>query len=312
MIEIDESDFRRLDLNLLLVFTALLRERSVTRAAQRLFLGQPAVSAALGRLRAFAGDELFVRTPAGMEPTVRALALAAALKGPLESLEQALFAAPVFDPATSERCFTLGLFDIGEVTLGPPLLARMAQAGAGLRLALKPADRHNIGQLLDDGAVDVALGDVDEAPAWHRKQYLYQEHFLCLYDPRRVPVTAPVSMDDYLAYPHLLTSFDGGFSGFVDEALARQGLVRRVVLATSRFTTLPFMLADFAAFATLPAVAARAFAARFGLALSPLPMASPVADLSMLWHARTDHDQGHAWFRALVAQAATSLSQRQP
>src|SRR6218665_508622 len=119
MIDINEHDFHGLDLNLLLVFTALLKERSVTRAAKRLYLGQPALSASLARLRKLLDDELFVRTGQGMEPTAHALELAIRLKPVLEGLSEALFSPNSFVPAESERTFSLGLFDIGEVTLAP-------------------------------------------------------------------------------------------------------------------------------------------------------------------------------------------------
>ena len=138
MIDINEHDFHKLDLNLLLVFTALLRERSVTRAARRLYLGQPAISASLARLRAFAGDDLFVRTAQGMEPTTRALALAERLKPVLEGLSAALFTTSAFDPSSSDRTFSLGMFDIGEVTLGPELLGDMEAEAPRVRLALRP------------------------------------------------------------------------------------------------------------------------------------------------------------------------------
>jgi LysR family transcriptional activator of mexEF-oprN operon len=310
MIDINEADFHRLDLNLLLVFTALLRERSVTRAAQRLHLGQPAVSAALARLRAFTGDELFVRTPGGMAPTAHALALAEALKPVLEGLGQTLFRPASFDPATSERCFTLGLFDIGEVVLGPALLAQMEQQGSGMRLALRPADRNTAAAQLDSGEIDLAIADFDDVASWHRKQMLYDEYFLCIYDPRQVKLEPPLSLDDYLSLPHLLTSFSAGFSGFADEVLAAQGRARRVVLATTRFTTLPFVLGEFPSLATLPATAAHTFARRMDLVLSPVPIAMPSVEISLCWHARSETDAGHAWFRDLVACTATELAAR--
>lgn len=308
IIDIHEPEFRRLDLNLLLVFTALLRERSVTKAAQRLYLGQPAVSAALSRLRVFTGDELFVRTPAGMTPTVRALALAESLKPILEGLSETLFRDLVFDPAGSERCFTLGLFDVGEVTLAPALLARMEQAGSGMRLALRPTDRTSAAELLDSGAIELAIADFGEHPGWLRRQALNQEHFACMFDPRLVPAASPVSLEDYLRYPHLLASYSGDSTGLVDEALARHGLSRRVALSSARFSTLPFVLRTFASFATLPAAAAHAYAARLGLAVSPLPFELPSVELSQLWHVRHDNDPGHLWFRTLVAEAVAGLT----
>lgn len=308
MININENDFRRLDLNLLLVFSALLRERSVTRAAQRLHLGQPALSAALARLRAFAGDELFLRSARGMEPTARALELAEALKPLLEGLSDALFAPAGFDPAHSERGFSLGLFDIGEVTLAPPLLERLGREAPGLRLALRPTDRHAAFAQLEAGQLDLALTDLGPQPGWARSRPLYQEPFACMFDPRRLDLALPLSLEDYLAHPHLLTSFSGAFSGFVDEALAARGLTRRVTLTTTRFATLPFVLRRFAGIASLPATAARVLGAELGLAVSPLPVEVAPVDLALAWHARHEQDAGHRWFRELVAEVALQLA----
>jgi LysR family transcriptional activator of mexEF-oprN operon len=181
MIDINEHDFHRLDLNLLLVFTALLRERSVTRAAKRLYLGQPAMSASLARLRTFAGDDLFVRTAQGMEPTTHALALAERLKPVLEGLSDALFATNAFDPSSSDRTFSLGMFDIGEVTLGPELLGDMEAGAPRVRLALRPVDRANAVAQLEAGTLDLAITDIGATTGWIRTKPLFQEFFACIF-----------------------------------------------------------------------------------------------------------------------------------
>jgi LysR family transcriptional activator of mexEF-oprN operon len=209
MINIIESDFRRLDLNLLLVFSALLRERSVTKAAQRLHVGQPALSASLARLRDFLGDELFVRTAAGMEPTARAEQLGIALKPLLEGLVQALLEPPVFEAAQSERTFTLGMSDILELALAPGLLALTTAEVPGVRLSLRAADQYDAPARLDAGELDLAIGTIEGTAARQRMLRLYEERFLCHYDPRRVHASTPITLDEYLAVPHLLTSFRG-------------------------------------------------------------------------------------------------------
>lgn len=300
MIDINERDFRGLDLNLLLVFTAMLRERSVTRAAKRLFLGQPAVSAALARLRGFVGDELFVRTSQGMEPTAFALALAEQLKPVLEGLSEALFSPGGFDPAKSERTFNLGMFDIAEITLAPELLACIAEEAPGVRLALRPVDRENVNLQLDAGALDLAVADIGVTASWTRTKALYPEHFACMFDPALVDAKVPISLKDYLSYPHLLTSFTGDFRGYVDQVLEERDKSRRVTLTTTRFSTLPFVLRRFKGIATLPGTAARELGGALGLAVSPLPLDVPPVDLYLTWHARHDSDLGHLWLRELV------------
>jgi LysR family transcriptional activator of mexEF-oprN operon len=308
MIDINEHDFRRLDLNLLLVFTALLRERSVTRAAKRLYLGQPAMSASLARLRAFTGDELFVRTAQGMEPTTRALALAERLKPALEGLSAALFTDDAFDPATSERSFSLGMFDVGEVTLGPELLGDMGTEAPRVRLALRPVDRANVVAQLESNSLDLAITDIGPTAGWIRTRPLFQESFACIFDPKVVHAAVPISLEDYLAYPHLLTSFAGEFSGYVDEVLAQRGTSRHVSMTTTRFSTLPFVLRRFRGIASLPATAARALGGALGLTVSPLPFEVPAVDLCLVWHARHDSDPGHQWMRELVYRICMRLA----
>jgi LysR family transcriptional activator of mexEF-oprN operon len=307
MIDINEHDFHKLDLNLLLVFTALLRERSVTRAAKRLYLGQPAMSASLARLRTFAGDDLFVRTAQGMQPTIHALALAERLKPALEGLSAALFTNSAFDPASSDRTFSLGMFDIGEVTLGPELLGDMEAQAPRVRLALRPVDRANAVAQLEAGALDLAITDIGATTGWIRTKPLYQEFFACIFDLKLVQARIPISLEDYLAYPHLLTSFGGEFTGYVDDVLAQRGLSRHVTMTTTRFSTLPFVLRRFRGIASLPAAAARELGGALGLSVSPLPFEVPAVDLFLVWHARHDTDTGHQWLRELVYRVCMRL-----
>lgn len=302
MIDINESDFRRLDLNLLLVFTALLRERSVTKAAQRLHVGQPALSASLARLREFFGDELFVRGATGMEPTARAEQLGQALKPLLEGLGPALLEPPAFVPAESERSFTLGMTDILELALAPGLLALLAKEAPGVRLSLRAADQYDAPARLDAGELDLAIGNIEAAATRQRLLKLYDEQFLCLYDPRHVRASRPITLDEFVAVPHLLTSFRGSFTGFVDTALAAVGSERRVVFVTSRFGTVPWVLGALGAIATLPATVAHLLAEQLGLAVSPPPLELPEPPIAMLWHARLQDDPGHAWMRERVRQ----------
>jgi len=166
MVDIIETDFRNLDLNLLLVFHALLKERNVTRAAQRLFVGQPALSGALKRLRAAFDDELFVRTSHGMEPTPRALELARAIDPLLLSLQQAFHKRPSFDPATTERVFRVGLSDALEVAVMPGLMQRLSAVAPGVRLITHLTDRTRASTMLDAGELELAVGVFLEVPAW--------------------------------------------------------------------------------------------------------------------------------------------------
>ncbi|MVF22806.1 LysR substrate-binding domain-containing protein [Methylocaldum sp.] len=301
MIEnINEIDFRKADLNLLPVFSALLKERSVTRAAGRLYLGQPAVSAALMRLREMFKDELFLRTAKGMEPTARALELAEQLGPALEIIHREMYGTPRFDPATAERSFRLGMPDSIEVALSPSLIERIQREAPGVRVAIRLAGHEQGAKLLDNQEIDLGVSRFTDVASWHRQENLYREGYVCLFDGARLGIPSPIGLEDYLALPHLLMSFSGGFEGVVDEALARRNLRRRVLLSTTRFSALPFILKEADAIATLPASMARRCAEAFKLTLSPAPIEIETFTVSMLWHARHDRDPGHIWLREAV------------
>jgi LysR family transcriptional activator of mexEF-oprN operon len=301
MHSINESDFRRLDLNLLLVFHALLHERSVTRAARRLFIGQPALSGALKRLRVALGDELFVRTSHGMTPTPRALELARVIEPLLLSLQQALHAKPAFDPAKAERVFRIGLSDALEVALMPQLMQRLAAEAPGVRLIARPADRANAPGMLDAAEIELAAGVFIECATWHRRRALFDWHFVCVYNPDLVKVRGKrVTLKEYLRHPHLLTSFSADLSGLVDELLRAQGLARQVVFSSRNFATSPFIVRQMPAITTVPTFAAATWRDALGLAVSPLPFDSPSYQVSLLWTAAHDGDLGLQWLISLM------------
>lgn len=303
MSNINESDFRRLDLNLLLVFHALLHERNVTRAAKRLFIGQPALSGALKRLRVALGDELFVRTSHGMTPTPRALELARVIEPLLLSLQQALHAKPAFDPAKAERVFRIGLSDALEVALMPQLMQRLSAEAPGVRLIACAADRTTAPGLLDAAEIELAVGVFIECAAWHRQRALFDWHFVCVYNPALVKARGKrLTLKEYLRHPHLLTSFSAGLSGLVDELLHKQGLTRQVVFSSRNFATSPFIVRQMAAITTVPTFAAATWRDALGLAVSPLPFDTPSYAVSLLWAAAHDGDLGLQWLVSLMGE----------
>lgn len=303
MDNINESDFRRLDLNLLLVFHALLHERSVTRAAQRLFIGQPALSGALKRLRAALGDTLFVRTSHGMTPTPRALELARVIEPLLLSLQQALHAKPVFDPARAERVFRIGLSDALEVALMPQLMQRLAAEAPGVRLIARAADRTTAPGMLDAAEIELAVGVFIDCAAWHRQRALFDWHFVCVYNPELVKARGKrLTLEEYLRHSHLLTSFGADLSGLVDELLREQGLARQVVFSSRNFATSPFIVRQMPAITTVPTFAAATWRDALGLAVSPLPFETPSYAVSLLWAAAHDGDLGLQWLVSLMGE----------
>lgn len=303
MMIITDSDFRGVDLNLLLVFRALYQERNVTRAARRLFLGQPAVSAALKRLRQMFGDPLFVRTPRGMVPTERALELWGEIEPLLSSLQEAMKRRPTFDHSRAQRVFHIGLSDALEVVLMPPLLQQLSSAAPGIRLVTHRADAQRAPAMLDAGEIELAVGVHRSCNAWHRIQPLFQWHFVCLYNPQLIRLRGKkVAMKEFLRYPHVLTSFNAGLRGFVDEQLEQLGLERQVMFSSPGFAVSPFIVQRTAAFTSVPKYIADVWCETLGLVASPLPFPVPDYDVSLLWHKAADTDSGLNWLMDTLKQ----------
>jgi len=306
---IDLDDLRDVDLNLIPVFLALLAERSTIRAAERLGVGQPAISASLARLRAIYGDPLFVRVPRGMEPTARALQLGAALHPALVTIRQSLVPAESFDPSTAKFTLRIGMPDNHEHFVVPKLLARLQREAPNVRLAVRPTSGATAGQLLDSEDIDLACGRIDKIGAWQRREELFQIQYLCLYDNRLTPLPDPLTLDAFLSEPHLLVSPKGDFAGVVDDQLSRMGKQRRVIFVTTNFSTLPVVLKQVRGVATLPAPSARKFAADYGLSTAEPPVTLSPYHTALAWLAKHDENPAHRWAREFLKATLATLTE---
>jgi DNA-binding transcriptional LysR family regulator len=306
MMAIDYANLTRLDLNLLVAFDALLSERSVTRAAARIGIGQSAMSHNLSRLRALFGDELLTRAPDGMRPTPRALALIDPVRVALSQIEALVSREKPFDPRTADHVFRIGLPDSVEVLLGPALLACLCETAPGVRLRLHSIDSSQVLDNLDADRLDLAfgIGSFAEGQTHHKQRPLFSETYLCMFNAARVGLSPPISLDDYVRLPHVLTSLRPGEHGPVDDALLKLGLKRTIVLTTPRFIAVPFLVRGAPVITTMHARLARFFADALGLALSPPPVDLPEISISLLWHASYDHDPAHMWLRQTIARLA--------
>lgn len=309
MWNINERDFRRIDLNALLVFTALMRERSVSKAAARLFLGQPAVSMALKRLREMLGDELFVRTRLGMEPTARALSLYEAVGAGLSAIHGGLVAAQGFDPGESDAVVRIGMPDDLETVLMPQLATVFAKRAPRMRLVVRPADFRDTCRLLDAEAIDLAItAKPEQLDAWHDLEVLGRETFLCVYSRRRLKLSDPVTRKQYLATRHVLVSQSGELHGAIDRQLDGLGLKRNVVAAAARFSVLPDLLQHTPALANVPSTVARHFERTRSLVVSVLPFETPSFDIAIVSHARSRSAGAVQWAVAQLRECWTSSS----
>ncbi|MFJ3050509.1 MULTISPECIES: LysR family transcriptional regulator [Pseudomonas] len=293
----NRNDLRKVDLNLLIVFETLMHERSVTRAAEKLFLGQPAISAALARLRGLFDDPLFVRTGRSMEPTARAQEIFGHLSPALDSISTALSRAADFDPATSKAVFRIGLSDDVEFGLLPPLLRRLRSEAPGITLVVRRANYLLMPQLLSSGEISVGVSYTDELPANAKRKTLRRSTWKIL---RADSIPGALTLDDYCARPHALVSYAGDLDGFVDQTLAEMERKRQVVLAVPQFVGLAQLLAGTDIIATVPEYVALALTAAGGLRAEDPPFPTRLAELSMVWRGAQDQDPAERWLRSRI------------
>jgi DNA-binding transcriptional LysR family regulator len=300
-------NWRALDLNLLVVFDAVAQERSATRAAAKLHMTQPAISHALTRLRGALHDELFVRTPEGMEPTPFAERLAGPVRAALESLRIALDGAPAFDPATSENSFAIALDNRGALVLAPPLAAAVAAEAPGISLDMRPSGTLDLAESLDHGELDVAIGGLASPGERFSDRRLFEEGFVALVRRGHPGAVGGVLAIDALgAYPHLVLSSTREEASFVDAELGKHGLVRHVALRTPLLAATA-TLAQSDMVAIIGERSAREFSRSAPLEVLQLPFASPRLVTAMLWHRRADGVAAHRWLRSVVLRVARTL-----
>lgn len=306
---------KNLDLNLIRVFDALLKERSVTRAGDRIGLSQPAVSSALNRLRHLLNDQLFVRNGNEMTPTPRAEDLAEPVRVALSTLEAAFASQTVFDPATLDRSFTLMGADFFSMLLMPALSASVAPLSPGTRLRLVDSGFGEIPKMLQTGMVDIALEcEPKGMPDWVSAQHLFRSCFVVVARRQNRTLaglglasgdTLPCDMLPRLSYA--IRSIDGSVNEYEGKALRELGLADRVALALPHFQAVAMAVAGSDHIAIIPCQFAEAIAESLGLAIYRSPLDIPVSGLKMLWHTRYDGDREHLWLRDRIVEAIDKL-----
>ena len=316
-------NLRTFDLNLLKVFDVIMTERSLTRAAARLALTQPAVSNALRRLRESLGDELLVRQGRALAPTAHALALWPAIRTTLQQLQTSLAPSP-FDPATTRQTFVLTMADATVAELMPDLTDIIEREAPGITLRVVPLTTRDPRPLLEQEHADLAIGyfpavraDLTasaqsgaQVPFLH--QCLFTGDYVCAMRAGHALATGELTLERYCAARHMLVSFSGRAFGFVDEALALQQRTRRVVLTVNQFFTAAKVVAQSELLTVLP----RHFldVTGFGhlLAQRELPFAVPRVQVDAFWHRRQDANPAHAWLRSTVANVAAQAFPPEP
>lgn len=296
---------RNIDLNLLHVFSVLMEEKSVSRAAERLYIGQPGLSSALRRLRETLGDELFVRVGRGLEPTPRALAIAPEIAGALLSIQRAVQAPEAFDPATWRGEFRVGMCDNFEMAFLGMLSARIRELAPHARAVAVASTKRDSVRLLEKGAFDFSIAVHDEPASWHIRQPLFNQRFVCLYDPQQLRLTKPLSPKEYANSQHIVVSSEGNDTMSLDAALDVAGIRRHVVAGVSRYSAVAPVLQAVPAIATVPETVGHCMARLYDLEVCLPPLELPLEPISMLYR-RTDQMDGRSiWFRQLFTEVAS-------
>jgi DNA-binding transcriptional LysR family regulator len=296
-------DIRKVDLNLLVVFDALLRLRSVTRTAEALGMSQPAMSLALSKLRTVFGDPLFVRGSRGVSPTPRAEQLAVPVRRVLDQIKNDVLRQPSFDPARTDRTFTFNMADVGELVFLPRLYAHLRAVAPGANIRTVSTPPAQLAEAMQSGEVDLAVGyfpGLQGAAIY--QQRLFGHSFVCILRKDHPLSGAQITKKQFLEAQHAVVHQEGKSHELFEEALAAQGLARRVVLSIPHFLAIPLVIAESDLIVTVPYAIGVSFAKMANLKLARPPIEVGPAEVKQHWHARFHHDQVNQWIRGVVAE----------
>ena len=320
--------FNKLDLNLLRVFDAVMEERSVLRAGQRICLSQSAVSHALARLRDMLDDELFIRTTTGMQPTARALAMAPLIRKAWGSLEAAI-ELPKFKPETTSRQFTIAASDFVTRVMVPHLLKLLKHEAPNIDLVIRSDSRIDLGEQIDLGQIDAAIGTFSDAPARFRSNSLFY------YDDVLIASSAlelgPLSLHKLSGLSIAVVSLHGDHDKTADGFLSERGLGRRsdmfdraaleqafsaskpaprIAVSVPHFLALPSLLEGTHLAAIVPRPLGKSLARRHPISIHELPYRTALMDVGVLWHERNAGSAPHEWLLNVLRRAAEPLCPR--
>ena len=304
-----DIDLTKVDLNLLVVFDALMRERHVGRAAEQLFLSQSATSHALGRLRNLLGDPLFTRHPRGVEPTLRARALAAPIGDVLAGVRAIVRPEKPFDPKQLHRTFRVAAHDLTVLMVLSPLMSKLNKIAPGVDVRALAINHATVIDDLDRGKLDLALGALGDMPQRIVKTPSFRDSFIGIArkDHPRLK-QGQMSLEVFVDLPHALVSWSGNVDGPVDRVLATLGLRRRVALTVTSFLALPFVVGSSDIISVLPRFAADQMAESAGLTLFPLPIEVDPFTSYVVGLRQLASQPDVAWFsNALLAAGAGEL-----
>lgn len=305
-------ELHEVDLNLLVVFNELLIQRRVSKVADSLGISQPAVSNSLAKLRKLLGDELFLRTAKGMEPTPFADQLAESVSYALAMIHSGLNQRTTFVPKTSERSFTIGVTDIGEIYFLPALIDRLRREAPGVTVSTVRNTAVNLRDELESGKVDLAMGLLPQLKAGFFQRRLFKQSYVCLLRRGHRLDKVRISLADFSSAEHLLVVSAGTGHGKVDELLQRSGVTRNVRLTVPHYVSVGHILQGSDLIATVPQRLAERLVKPFGLVQVAHPAKIPDVAINVFWHAKYHRAPANLWLRSVVFDLFADASSPAP
>jgi len=293
-------ELHEIDLNLLVVFNQLLVERRVSKVADSLGVSQPAVSNSLAKLRKLFGDELFLRTPKGMEPTPFADQLAESVSYALAMIHSGVNQRTSFNPAQERRSFTVGMTDIGEIVFLPELIARVKREAPGIALSTVRNTAINLRDELESGKVDMAIGLLPQLKAGFFQRRLFKQRYVCLMRRGHRLDKKRITLAEYAGAEHLVVVSAGTGHGKVDDLLLRSGIERTVRLTVPHYVSVGHILQRSDLVTTVPEKLADRLLEPFGLAKVAHPAKLPEVAINAFWHAKYHRSPANRWLRTVV------------
>jgi DNA-binding transcriptional LysR family regulator len=307
---ITTMNYERIDLNLLVVFDAVMTELSVTRAAEQLCMTQPAVSNALKRLRRILNDELFIKVPSGVSPTPKAVEIWLPIRDALAQIRQTL--QPLsFEPAKSTLTFTFVVTDyIATSTVSlilPIMLRRLEQSAPNINLRFFPTTNANASVLLERGEADMALGVFPNPGTRFRTYTLLTEQYECVMRSDHPLANSKLTLKKFIGAKHLMVSMTGEPIDFVDRLLEEKGLKRRIALRIAQFALAPVCILNSDLIGTLASRVVRNSEQKDKLYVTPLPIEVEPKAIRVMWHERNQQNPAHNWLRSLLIELCGSI-----
>lgn len=297
------------DVRLLQVFDEIYKTRSVSRAADNLGLGQPAVSIALAKLREHFADPLFVRIANAMEPTPLACELELEVRTTLGALERVFGHRSEFDPATAERTFCISMTDISQLVLLPRLWAHLRRTSPGVHINIVPLSA-DTPRMLESGTADLALGFMPQLEAGFYQQSLFRQHYVCVASADHPRVRDGLTLAQFEAEEHAVVTSSGTGHLILAQEIARQGIARKIALRVPNYLGIAFVIEQTDMLVTIPERLAQVLEGRGRFRAFPVPFALPDYAVKQHWHERFHHDPGNRWLRAVLSELLSDTTRQ--